>query len=176
MSVMELQDIAKLVYEITRVKEDRLLMKWEDDRAHWLAEVERLREAYRDSCDEIARQQSDYNALLHTVASFGTKRSPPRVRLSQNGKEGVNNSSTKNQPGEDKDGFITINRSKGSKTGPMHSFFARKSETVNAPSSSSGAVVNGTRTTARLSSPTRADAFETSAINAEGKKRQKSKE
>jgi hypothetical protein len=148
---MELQDIARLVYEATRVKEDRLLMKWEDDRCSLYHEIERLRDKnerlrqrVESSKEVIQRQKGEYDNLIQTVASFGTKTktSPPSAPslvpaksapVHKNNKKAgsTSSNSSSGKPAVPKyttdgadDEFISIDRNKVVKKGPLHSFFS----------------------------------------------------
>jgi hypothetical protein len=109
---MELQDIAKLVYEVTRVKEDRLLMKWEDDSARLHAEIVSLREANHQAQVRITQQQEEYSALVRTVANFGTKSSPPR---SQSVSAVPSKKAAPTTLQQHEDGFMSIDRNKAKK-------------------------------------------------------------
>jgi hypothetical protein len=122
---MELQDIAKLVYEVTRVKEDRLLMKWEDDIARLHAEIVSLREANHQAQIRITQQQEEYSALVRTVANFGTKSSPPR---SQSVSAVPSKKAAPTTLQQHEDGFMSIDRNKAKK-GPIHSFFQQPQAT-----------------------------------------------
>ena len=117
---MELVDISKLLYEMTRTKEDRLLMKWEDDRGRLIEEIHSLSSANHSATETIRRQSDEYNALIQTISNFGVKSSPRRTSQYVNSKVSTNKKTPADSSPED---FITIDRSKTTKKGPLHSFF-----------------------------------------------------
>lgn len=117
---MELVDITKLLYEMTRTKEDRLLMKWEDDRGRLIEEIHRLSRANLSATKTIRRQSDEYNALIQTISNFGVKSSPRKSSKYVNNKVSLNEKTPADSSPED---FITIDRSKTTKKGPLYSFF-----------------------------------------------------
>jgi hypothetical protein len=107
------------------VKEDRLLMKWEDDSARLHAEILSLREANHHAQIRITQQQEEYSALVRTVANFGTKSSPPR---SQSVSAVPSKKAAPTTLQQHEDGFMSIDRNKAKK-GPIHSFFQQSHAT-----------------------------------------------
>lgn len=63
---MEASDISRITYELIRQHDDRLLMKWEDDRGHMMKEITRLKKRIRK--DEITTKllKTEINKLCES--------------------------------------------------------------------------------------------------------------
>lgn len=134
-AVMEFKQISEIMYGLMRVKEDRLLMKWEDDRGVLVRHIQSLTNANTELVNEQTRQQKAHNNLMHTIATFNPIISSLSPSSRNNNQENnyINSTSAKlassafkraRPPQQDDDGeFISINRNKQLKTGPMDAFF-----------------------------------------------------
>lgn len=127
---MDFHQMTNIMYELMRVKEDRLLMSWEDDRGHFVRSIQSLQETNVALLHEQERQNVAYHNLLSTIASFNpissTNLSPiTAVCAGRNRASDASNSVQKRarSSNEDEGDFISINRNKHLKKGPMDSFF-----------------------------------------------------
>jgi len=149
---MDIQGTMKLMYEVLRTKEDRALMVWEDERQAMTVQMEVLKSENAAQAAIIKRQQTEYDNLMKTVAGFNTISAasssssrnflaniPKPVRQQSTPKEAPNSHSKRPRESnaDEEPDFISINRSKSSKKGPMDSFFA--SGTATATSSGAAA-------------------------------------
>ena len=81
---MEAHDIARITYELMRVRDDRQLMKWEDDRGLFVREIERLNAVHlldvsihtkdQETARSLCRQIDELKALF-THKNRGSKKS-----------------------------------------------------------------------------------------------------
>eukprot|EP01032_Pedospumella_encystans_P021728 gene21728-24639_t len=136
---MELRGITSLLYELTRVKEDRIVMGWEDERSSTLAKFEKLKASNAAQAAEILRQREEYENLLRTISGFQKATSPapggrnflanitniPKVVRPKVKEVSIPtpNKRPREHNTDDEPDFISIDRSKASKKGPMDSFF-----------------------------------------------------
>ena len=77
-----MQDIARITFELVRTHEDRLLMRWEDDRARLLEEVWRLRRAcakHERTVGAVQREVGELRRLLRPAARAPAAEGPPRA-------------------------------------------------------------------------------------------------
>ncbi len=149
---MELRGITSLLYELTRVKEDRIIMGWEDERSSTLAKFDQLKASNTAQAAEILRQREEYENLLKTISGFQKATSPtpvsrnflanitniPKV-VRPKAKEvsiPTPNKRSREHNVDDEPDFISIDRSKASKKGPMDSFFSSGTAAVGASKSS----------------------------------------
>lgn len=149
---MELRGITSLLYELTRVKEDRIVMGWEDERSSTLSKFEQLKTTNAAQAAEILRQREEYENLLRTISSFQKATSPTPVgrnflanitnipKVVRPKSKEVSIPTPNKRPREhnvdDEHDFISIDRSKASKKGPMDSFFSSGTAAVGASKSS----------------------------------------
>lgn len=114
-----------------RVKEDRLSMKWEDERCQFVRHIETLTETNEMLLAEQAKQNDSYNNLLGTIASFNpissSGVSPYETTAKNRFRQAntANGASKRPRPlNDDENDFISINRNKQLKKGSIDNFFA----------------------------------------------------
>lgn len=150
---MELRGITSLLYELTRVKEDRIVMGWEDERSSTLAKFEKLKASNAAQAAEILRQREEYENLLRTISGFQKATSPapgsrnflanitniPKVVRPKAKEVSIRtpNKRPREYNADDEPDFISIDRSKASKKGPMDSFFGVGTAAASASSGAS---------------------------------------
>lgn len=80
---MELVDIIKVTYEMVRLKEDRLLMCWEDDRAALLKINRQLIDRNQRLKDSLKIQKIEYDSLYSKVLKFSLYSSQENILSSK---------------------------------------------------------------------------------------------
>ena len=125
---MELCDISKVLYEMMRLKEDRLLMTWEDERGNFLAEINKLRTSTEAANEKISEQQSDYERLIRTISGFSSTSSPPQLRVTESKRKSTSKAKVSAVTSTvtcdtSNDEFISIDRGGKLHKGPLHSYF-----------------------------------------------------